>query len=362
MKICYISHGSFIHTKPYLDFFSNAGHEVCLLKLAPGPDYGIETYDLSLGSNYNSAISKIKYIISSIKARKLIREINPTIVHAHFATSGGLAGLVAGFHPTVVTVHGSDLTTRKDSRVWRPILKKIFKKADSLNVVSPDLKAMAKELGVNESKIDVLTLGVDTELFSFKQRIAYDSAKPLRLVNTRRLEHVYDHPTILKAIEFLKKQGVNLKMTFVGYGELEEQLVNQAKQIGIDKDIIFVGGCDNSDMPSYLYDNDIYLSASLWDGTSLCLLEAMATGIFPIVSDIPANSTWIKDGQTGFLHRVGDPKHLADLVTQYVTKSELAVKAGTENRSFVIEHGDRKTNMEKLESIYKKLSVDDEVS
>ena len=123
MKICYISHGSFTHIKPHVEYFSQAGHDVILLSLAPGPDYGVKTYDLSVGSDYSSKLAKLKYIISSFKARKLVKEIQPDIVHAHYATSGGLAAMICGYHPCVVTVHGSELTQGKDSKIWRPLLK-----------------------------------------------------------------------------------------------------------------------------------------------------------------------------------------------------------------------------------------------
>lgn len=355
MKICYISHGSFTHIKPYIEYFSKAGNEVFLIKIASGPDYNVKTYDVSIGKTYSTGFDKFKYILSAFKARNIVTKIKPDIVHSHYATSGGLAGLICGFHPTVITVHGSDLTTNKDSLIWKPLLKMIFKQADSVNVVSNDLKKMAVEIGVPQSKIDVLTLGIDTNKFNFKPREPINSQTVLKMVNTRRLEPVYDHPTIIKALGLLKAKNVNFKMTFVGYGELEYQLKDMAKDYKLDKYINFVGGCDNQQMPKYLYENDIYLSASLWDGTSLCLLEAMAAGAFPIVSDIPANSDWLVNGKTGFLHKIGNENDLADCIISYNNQPEIIDNALKINRLLVEQTGDRIKNMQKLEQIYKRL-------
>ena len=60
-----------------------------------------------------------------------------------------------------------------------------------------------------------------------------------------------------------------------------------------------------------LHSGSCYISASLSDGTANSLLEAMAAGLFPIVSDIPANREWIADGENGMLFPPGDHMALA---------------------------------------------------
>ncbi len=355
MKIVYISHGSFTHVRPYIDYFKRCGHDIYLFKLAPGPDYGVKAFDLSIGSKYDSSAAKVKYLISAWRARKLLRKIKPDIVHTHYATSGGLAGLICGFKPTVVTAHGSDVTTGIKSPVWRPLLKRIFKQAAFVNVVSEDLKGMVLDLGIPEAKTHVLTLGVDTNKFAFSPKKVYAPGRPLRMVNTRRLESVYDHPTIIRGLQILHNQGQDFKMTFVGNGELEGELKQLAAEKGLSEKINFVGGCDNTQMHGYLADNDIYLSASLWDGTSLCLLEAMACGCFPIVSEIPANSSWLEDGKTGLLHKVANPEQLAECIMTYTRNAHKFSDVLDKNRRRVEQFGDRITNMGKLELIYRNL-------
>jgi glycosyltransferase involved in cell wall biosynthesis len=61
-------------------------------------------------------------------------------------------------------------------------------------------------------------------------------------------------------------------------------------------------------MADLLSQTDIYVSTSLYDGTSVSLLEAMGSGAFPIVTDIPSNREWISPGQNGFLVSVNGEK------------------------------------------------------
>jgi glycosyltransferase involved in cell wall biosynthesis len=355
MRICFIAVGTFNHIGPYIEYFKQAGHEVCFVSLSPGPERHVPTYNLGLGGKYSETQGKWKYPLSMLRARKMIRRLKPDIVHAHYATSAGLAALVCGFHPAVVTVHGSDLTTGIKSGIWRVLLTRIFRFADCVNVVSDDLGEMVLSLSIDKEKIEVLTLGIDTRRFCYAQRAKIEKSGPLRLICTRRLEPVFDHGTIIQALALLKEKGIIFEMVFAGSGSLLGVLKQQVGELGLDDCVGFMGKVPNEKLPELLGRSDVYLSASLWDGTSLSLLEALATGLFPIVSDIKANSAWIENGVNGFLHKVGDAGDLADCILRLLGGPEIAENAGPCNRKKVEEKADRNKNMKRLETVYKNL-------
>ncbi len=355
MRICFISGGKFIHIGAYLDYFKNAGHDVHFISLSPDIERDVPSYNVGFGIKYSATEGKWKYPLSMLRARRLVRKLKPDIVHTHYATSGGLTGLVCNFHPTVVTVHGSDLAMGIKSRVWRPLLKAIFNHADCVNVVSQGLKDMVLTLGIAPEKIKVLTLGVDTEKFSFVQKALIAPNRTLKLVCTRSLEKVYDHPTIIRSLAILKKKNIDFHMTFIGDGTLMNQLKEQVKKKQLSDQVIFSGKVDNNKLPKILSEYDIYLSSSLRDGTSICLLEAMAVGLFPIVSKIKANTSWLKDGVNGLMFEVGDSSHLADLITQLSNNSQFFSAAIRCNCQKVVEQGNRQSNMKCLEKAYEEL-------
>jgi glycosyltransferase involved in cell wall biosynthesis len=356
MRICFIALGNFTHIGLYLDYFKEAGHDVHFIALSPGPERTVAVHNVGLGRKYSAREGKWKYPISMLRARRLIKELKPDIVHAHYATSAGLTALICGFHPTIITAHGSDLTVGIKSRIWRPLLKRIFKFADCVNPVSKDLQDMVLSLGINPNKIETLTPGIDTDKFSFAEKNDIASSEVLKLVCTRRLEPVFDHQTIIRALVLLKKKQFRFEMTFVGDGSLYKELKQQVKDADIDTNVNFTGRVDNDNLPEILSRNDVYLSASLWDGASLSLLEAMAVGLFPIVSDIKANSSWIEDNVDGLLHKVGDADDLTDKILQLRDRPQLVTKAIKANRKKVVESGNRKTNLKQLERIYEKLT------
>jgi glycosyltransferase involved in cell wall biosynthesis len=214
---------------------------------------------------------------------------------------------------------------------------------------------MVVSLGIRPDKIKTLALGIDTEKFSFIERPEINPSRTLRLVCTRRFEPVFDHQTIIGALVRLKEKGIRFHTTFVGDGSLLDALKQHIRNAGVEDRVSFTGRVHNDNLPEVLARHDVYLSASLWDGTSLSLLEAMATGLFPIVSDIKANSAWLSHNVDGLLHKVSDADDLAKCIMQLYDEPKLAVAAARRNRERVVEHGNRKANMKHLERIYQEL-------
>ncbi|MFI5360984.1 MAG: glycosyltransferase family 4 protein [Elusimicrobiota bacterium] len=355
MRICFISAGPFAHVGSYLDHFREAGHDVHFVALSPSPPRSVPTYDVGVGGACAPGRGKWKYPLSMLRARRLVRRLKPDIVHTHYATSGGLAGLVCGHVPTVVTAHGTDLREGFDSWIWRPLLKAVFEQAACVNTVSSDLTGMAVSLGVAPRKIAELTPGVDTARFSPDGRRAILGSGALRLLCTRRLEAVYDPRTIVEALGIVRTRGVDFKMTFAGAGDLREELERLAARLGLGGAVAFAGELRGGEMPGLLREHDVYLSASRADGTSLSLLEAMSAGLFPIVSRIRANEAWLDHGIGGLLHEAGDPEDLAARVLELAGRPSLAASAAGINRARVVAAGDRATNMKRLEAVYEEL-------
>lgn len=346
MRICFIAHGRFTHIDGYLQYFGQRGHEVYFVALAPGPNCRFRTYNAGTGR-----FGKLGYFPAMLRARSFVRALAPDIVHAHYATSAGLAAYVCGIHPYIVTAHGTDVTCGVESVAWRPILQRIFAGAALVNPVSENLHELILSMGVCSAKIKTVGVGIDLERFAFSPQM-----RPLHgavdLICTRRLEAVYDHHTILQAAGILAQEGIDFRLTLLGSGPLRPRLVKLARKLGILDRVRFLGWIDNRRLPGLLASHSIYLSASHRDGASLSLLEAMACGAYPIVSDISANRLWISHGRNGLLHEVGSSISLAHCVKSALQEPELMPSALRMNRSLILERGDRRKNMQSLEGMY----------
>jgi glycosyltransferase involved in cell wall biosynthesis len=237
------------------------------------------------------------------------------------------------------------------SPVWRPLLRTVLTRAAMVHTVSDQLAATAaKEFGVPVDKCLVLTQGVDTKLFSY--RVPRSENVTMRLLCTRSLNTVYDPLTILGACRRLKELGVSFEMTFAAGGPLQPEMEEVAARMQLSDCVRFIGGFRNEDLPSLLAMHDLYLSASLWDGTSISLLEAMSVGVLPIVSRIPSNHAWLEDGRTALMFDCGNIEELAQQLQRAAANLELRRTAAIENRRIVQSCADRWTNMARLEQMY----------
>lgn len=114
----------------------------------------------------------------------------------------------------------------------------------------------------------------------------------------------------------------------------------------------FLGRVPHEEMPDLLSQSDIYVSTSRYDGTSVSLLEALASGAFPVVTDIPSNREWIVDGCNGFLVSEEDEKLLARRIVQAIRNHGLWEEAYEINRRIVKERAYWKENIKRVTELY----------
>jgi glycosyltransferase involved in cell wall biosynthesis len=314
-------------------YFSQAGHEVHVI--SPHPDDVLNaTTHHPTGKNFDPMkASGWQYLIMIHRVKKLIRKINPDIVHAHYLTSNGMLAAMTGFKPLIVSARGSDVEFSMNNFIKRGVLKYVCKKACLINTVSNVLTDKLIGLGVNRNKLLTLPQGIEVERFI----------------------PVYQCDVIIHAIRKLSDKGVNFKLIFAASGTLESELRELAAKLNISSKIVFMGGYKLKQLPQILARGGIYVSASCSDGTSPCLLEAMAAGLFPVVSDIPANRGWLNDETDGMFFPVGDVDALAKCLEKAVNSRDLRENAIKFNQQKVLEKGDRAKNMAVLHENYERL-------
>src|SRR5262249_13859139 len=168
---------------------------------------------------------------------------------------------------------------------------------------------------------------------------------------TRKLDPLYDNFTILRALARRKADGLAFQARFVGGGGLEQQTRSAARDLGLDSCVEFVGNVAHEAVPDHLRWADVYVSASVADGAPSSLFEAMASGVFPVVSDIRANRDWLEHRTTAWLFPVGDDTSCAAGIRFALDSPEVVASAIEANRQVVVERLDRCRNLQRLEAL-----------
>ncbi len=221
--------------------------------------------------------------------------------------------LMVGWGPDV-------LITPFKTPFHRSFIKKVLKRSARIVVDSNNMRDILLNLGVENSKIDVFPFGPSKEWYLFPKRERILS--PLRIITHRKLEREYDPFTVLKALNLLDKGGIDFSFTFASFGFLEQELKQEIKKLNLEKKVRITGYQQLSTLIKELSKADIYVSASLSDSTSVSLLEAMALGLFPIVSDVKDNLEWIHPHKNGCIFKRGDVNGLVQCIINVLSMSE----------------------------------------
>ncbi|MBI3857267.1 MAG: glycosyltransferase, partial [Planctomycetes bacterium] len=166
------------------------------------------------------------------------------------------------------------------------------------------------------------------------------------LVSTRPLKEMYDHPSLLAA---LAKPGLeNFAAVLVGDGNLRADLEKRATDLKVIDRVKFIGMVDNEKIPDHLAAGDIYVTCSRSDSASLGLLEAMASGLPVVASDIPANREWIADGQSGWLFPGGNSEALSKVLLKVGESEQNRQEVALRGRAISLARADSRKNFPRL--------------
>jgi len=314
MRILFLSDAKSYHTRRWVDYFVDRGHQCFLISLEKGIPTKAEEFLI------NSKIfpSFFKYPLSVRKVKKIAEKIKPDLINAHFVPSYGVVGAMLGQSPLVVSTWGSDiLISPQKSFLHKLRAKYVLEKADLLTTDAKILTQAILDLGIRGKKVIQNPMGVDKNLVFECEKKKFDFSslkerKNVLILSNRRLEPVYDVIALLKAVPMvIRESKKRVKFVIVGEGSQKSRLIKFTRDLKVDEYVEFKGELFRRDLIDCYKDSDIYISTSLSDSTSVSLLEAMALGLIPIVTDIPGNREWIEDKKNGFLFPISDHQTLA---------------------------------------------------
>jgi len=367
LTICFFGDADTIHTVKWVSYFAAKGHKVHLISYSSFKENDARGVKLHIiKRKFSIKLWPINTLLNMpfalLEAKKIIREIKPDIIHAHYLTSYGTLALLSGFHPFVLTAWGTDiLVNAKRNFVERIIAKTVFNKADLITCDAEHMKKAMIGLGADASKIKIINFGVDTKRFSpgvkdnkVKKYLGVSGGKTI--ISLRSLEPLYDIESLIKAASIVLKESPKTKFVIVGNGSRENDLKIMARESGISDSVRFTGRINNNELPKYLRVADVYVSTSLSDaGIAASTAEAMACGMPAIVTDSGENRVWIKDNEGGYLIPTKNPEILADRIIRLINDKNLMKEFGKRNRRIIEEKNSYFGEMAKMEEIYKKL-------
>jgi glycosyltransferase involved in cell wall biosynthesis len=269
------------------------------------------------GSAY--AAAPLALAASTVAMLRVARRLRPDLIVAHWVIPNGppaaLAARLAGC-PLVVSLHGSDVFLAERKAPIGRGARAVFGQAAAVTACSPDLATRAIGLGAATTTTTTIPYGVDPARFrpaTPDERATVRAALGLRggerlVLAGGRLVYKKGLDVAIAAFagEAVREAGP-ARLVIFGYGDLEAELRAQAARLGLADRVLFVGRVERDRIPALFAAADLFLLPSVHDhagnvdGLPNTLLEAMATGLPIVASDVVGVPTVIDDGVHGLL-------------------------------------------------------------
>ena len=362
MKICFIAPANNYHTQKWCNWFKNRGHQIDVISFTEGEIEGCTVHYINSGAGvHGSDTQKLKYLLQAKKVHKIVNEIHPDVINAHYATSYGTVAALAKIPPYHLSVWGSDVYDfPKRSIFHRWMLQFSLNKATYLFSTS---KAMAKEAGKYTSKkFEITPFGVDCELFSpDKTRTKVDN-----IVNTKNgqdyvigtvksLSDKYGIATLLCATALLKKNHpeVPVQLRIAGKGPQENEYKALAKELGIDNITHWLGFISQEQAAVEWASMDCGIIPSESESFGVSAVESQACCTPVIISDIPGLMEATMPGVTSIVVPRKNPAKLAEAMYEMYDGVAKREQMGKQGREFVCKTYELDHCFEMIEKLYR---------
>lgn len=354
MKICFLGDAGSVHTRRWIEFFRDNGNEVHLISFRNADIDGIKFYYMGDSININSDGGNQAYLKKVPSIKKIIKEIKPDIINAHYLTSYGFIGsLVKGKIPLVVSTWGTDiLVTPKKNIAYKLLTEFVLKKSD---LITSDSDYMSKEiLNLKAREERVLTVPMGVSLSEANISNSKENRENLFL-SMRTLCENSNVECILDAFKLVLEKYDDSKLIITNSGSSEEKILKYIKELNIEDKVEFLGFINREKLFELLNNGLSFISIPTSDSTSVTLLESMLCGALPIVSDLPANKEWIDNNVNGLILSNFDSKELSKLMIKSIEDKELIESSRKINKKIIMDRAIWEDNMNLVLNSYKNI-------
>ena len=276
-----------------------------------------------------------------------LRRRRPDIVHTRNLGALDLAWIaaIAGVRRRIHSEHGWSPEDPRGLSGKHRVLRRLCNPAvtDYIAVSHDIARWLIDVIGIPSSKVSVIHNGVDTDRFRAVQpaRGAVEEAEvgPKKIVfgTVGRQEPIKGLNVLLEAVRNLLERApekrMACKVVLAGDGPSRAELQKLRVDYGLEDVVEFPGAVD--DVPSLLHAFSFFVQPSLNEGISNTVLEAMASGVPVIATDVGGNPELITDGVDGLLVQAGDANSLMDAIQRYMGDRDLRELHGAAARSTV---------------------------
>jgi glycosyltransferase involved in cell wall biosynthesis len=264
--------------------------------------------------------------------RRLLSELAPDLLNAHYATGYGLLARLSGYTPTMLSVWGSDVYDFPcKSSLHRKLVGINIEHAALIGSTSYCMARKVREIA-QDANIVVTPFGVDAA--RFHRGNDRQGRQHVVIGTVKTLAQKYGIDILIEAFAKLcvGRTAFDLSLEITGEGPQRAELESLAHVLGVRPNIIFHGAVAHDKVPLMLGRLDVFVALSRHESFGVAAVEAAMCGLPVLVSDADGLAEVVEDGVTGFVVPRGDPDAAAQALARLAGSEKLRKQMGEAGR------------------------------
>lgn len=247
-----------------------------------------------------------------LKMRRIMKHFKPDVIHTHryvlpYAFLASMGMNVKRIH----TIH--NIAEKEVPNRQLPIQKALFRELGVVPVaITPIIrKSIETYYGLDQNEVPLVYNGIDLAQCIVKKDTQLSS--PVRVLHVGRFAPQKNHQMIVEAFAEIVRDYSECELDLVGDGDLVDSVKQKVKELGIEKKVHFVGLLDK--VYEKMSESDIFILPSNYEGMPITLIEAMATGLPIVATDVGGIPDMLENKKSGLLVRVAKHEIANGIVT-----------------------------------------------
>lgn len=363
MRILILADPLAAHTKKWINALSLKGIDIYIFGLnpfnpveypaIPHNHFFIDDMGPVISNQSDGSYAKLKYLLALPRIKRIIKNINPDIVHSYYASSYGLLGSLSNFRPFLVSVWGSDIYSfPQKSFLHKMVIEHVLSKS---NLILSTSNVMADEIRkYTNNDIRVVPFGIDLNKFKKKRRRQIFSDNDIVIGTIKKLEKNYAVDVLLKSFKLLVElyKEKPLKLLIVGGGVELDNLRILTKELSLQDKVCFTGWIPYNKIQEYHNELDIAAYLSINESFGVSILESFACGVPVIASDAVGFKEIVIPGKTGLIVRRNNVEETAEALSAFINNKEMREQFGNAAREYVVKNYDLNENVNQTINLY----------
>lgn len=350
MRVVYLADAPYVHTRRWVEHFARAGWQCEVISFRPAEIAGARVYHI----DGFERLGRLRYLLHARRVRRLVRSLQPDLLHALHVTSYGFLASLCGVRPTLTSVWGTDIL---EAPRWTPlhylITRRALAGADHVTATGLRLASATLRYAPRGKPVTVVPYGVDVA--RFRPRARNGAPADVVVGAVARLSPEKGLDVLVRAVAQLVRAGLPVRLVLAGDGPRRGQLERLVGRLGIEDRVEFLGEVAHERVPEVLATFDVFALPSSAEGFGVAALEAQAMELPVVASRVHGIPDAVEDGRTGLLVPPSDVDALAGAIARLAADARLRAEMGRAGRAFVADRYRWEENAAQMERLYRHL-------